>query len=252
MINLIIDGKKIAVPKASTVLNAAKKLNIDIPTLCYHEALPPDGQCRICIVEMSIEKRGRKYNWIDAACVYPVEQGLVVDTNSKRVKKQRKLIIELMLSRAPNSEILKKLALRYGAKIDRFTSIDKGESNCILCGLCVRVCNELVKTGGIGMAYRGINKKVVTPFKIASSICIGCTSCANVCPTGAIKVIEDNKKTNIKNWGVKLELQKCSNCGNPFAPVIHINELKEKTKVDTTILNRCPGCRRKLTRLIKS
>jgi NADH dehydrogenase/NADH:ubiquinone oxidoreductase subunit G len=248
MIELTIDGKQVTVPKGSTVLQAAQKLGIDIPTLCHHDSLSGVGSCRVCIVEMSIEKRGRKYTWIDAACVCPVEAGLMIQTDSPKVRKERKIIIELLLSRAPDAPALKGLAKKYGA-VKRFETLDKGESNCILCGLCVRVCNDLMKTGGIGTAFRGIHKKVVTPFKVASDICTGCTACAFVCPTGAIKVAEDDAWVNVETWGAKVKMRRCASCGKPFAPENYIEIIKMKLKIDKSVFEKCPECRRKIFKI---
>jgi bidirectional [NiFe] hydrogenase diaphorase subunit len=240
-----IDGKKVQVPKGFTVLQAAKKLNIYIPTLCYHESLTTYAACRLCIVELSIDKHGHTYNWIDAACVYPVEEGLSIKTDSPKVQKERKLILELLLSRSPESEILNNLARKYGADKERFKTLDEGKSNCILCGLCIRVCNEMMFSNSIGTAFRGINKKVVSPYKIAKKICIGCTACAYVCPTGAIKMLENGDTTTIENWDVSLKMKKCSNCGKTFAPTAYLNKLKELVDIRDDVLETCPDCRRK-------
>ncbi len=250
-VTIEIDGQSIDVPAGTTVLEAAKQLDIHIPTLCYHASLSPQGACRVCIVEMNISKRGRAYNWVDAACVYPVEDGLRVDTNSAKVQRERKLIIELLLSKAPDAPALLALAEEYGAERGRFEAIDHGETNCILCGLCTRVCNELIDAGGIGTAYRGVNKKVLTPFKIASTVCIGCEACAFVCPTGAIKIIENQERMSVESWEADLEMKLCRNCGTPFAPVVYIERLKQHVAIREDILEICPDCRRKALKVTK-
>jgi bidirectional [NiFe] hydrogenase diaphorase subunit len=246
MVTVEINGKKASVPEGTTVLQAARGLGIDIPTLCYHEALSMYAACRVCIVEMSIEKGGRKRTWIDASCVYPVQNGLIISTDSPKVKKERKLIIELLLSRAPESRVLNELADRYGAQKGRFESIDKGESNCILCGLCVRVCNEMIHSEGIGTAFRGINKKVVTPFKIAQDVCVGCAACAYVCPTGAIKVIENDRCVSIENWHAEVEIKLCRECGRPIGPKLYLEQIEREVPVKKEIFDLCPACRRKV------
>lgn len=241
-----IDGIKTRIPEGTMVLQAARALGIYIPTLCYHEALSMYAACRVCIVEMSIEKGGKKRSWINASCVYPVQDGLIVKTNSPRVQKGRKLIIELLHSRAPDSIVLNELAEKYGAEKGRFESIDKGESNCILCGLCVRVCNELIHSGGIGTAFRGIHKKVVTPYKIAQDICVGCTACAFVCPTGAIKIIEDKKSINVENWHAELEMKICKECGKPIGPRVYLEKIGKEVPIRDEIFDLCTECRRKV------
>jgi NADH dehydrogenase/NADH:ubiquinone oxidoreductase subunit G len=234
------------VPKGTTVLKAAQKLGIYIPTLCYNEAASTYAACRICIVEMSIESRGKTYNWIDASCVYPVQDGLRVQTNSPKVRQERKLILELMLSKAPDAPVLNKLAKEYGADKNRFESIDKGESNCILCGLCVRVCDEMIQTSGIGTAYRGVHKKVLTPYKIARKICTGCAACSFVCPTGAIKVIDGDTFIKIDNWEAEIEKKKCVECGKPYAPAAYLEQIRRQVQLRDDIFDKCPACRRKM------
>jgi len=244
-----IDGKKISLPEGATVLEGAKLLNIEIPTLCNHEAISPHGSCRICIVEMSNQKRGKTRNWVDAACVSAVEDGLIVKTNTPKIKRERKYILELLLSRAPDSVELNRLAEKYGADKNRFIASDNGESQCILCGLCVRVCNELIHGNGIGTAFRGIHKKVVSPFNISQELCIGCLACINVCPTGAIKARFEKNNLNIETWNTELEVLECNTCGKPFYPRIQVNKLKEQVTISDDIINKCPECRRKLFRV---
>ncbi len=244
-----IDGRAVEVGAEATVLEAARQLGIDIPTLCHHPALSPLGSCRVCIVEMS--RKGRPGSWIDAACVFPAREGLVVQTDTPRVRKERKLILELLLSRAPESPALNRLAERYGARKDRFRAAETGEPGCILCGLCARVCGELVGAGGIGAAYRGIHKKMLTPFGLAASVCLGCEACAHVCPTGAIRTTLENGRWKVENWQAELTMQSCARCGRPYAPVVYLERLKEKLqpKLKEQILRLCPDCRRREVRV---
>lgn len=246
MINMQIDGEDIKVEEGTPVLKAAQILGIKIPTFCYHESLPPSGSCRVCIVEMEIEKRGKKRNWIDAACVYPAEEGLIIKTNSEKVKRERKIIIELLLSRAPNSRALLELAEEYGANRNRFKAFDEGEANCILCGLCVRVCNELIGANSIGTAFRGVHKKVLTPLDVAGENCIGCAACAYVCPTGAIKIIESEERLSLQNWHVELEMLRCKNCGKIIGPKVQIKRMLNSLNISlkNELFELCPECRR--------
>ena len=185
MINLTINGKKIGALEGMTILQAAKRVGINIPTLCHHDSLSPYGVCRLCLVE--INQRGRKR--LVTSCNFFVEDGLEVETHSERVLSIRKGIMELLLARCPNSKKIKSLAREMGIEKSRFRDEDE---DCILCGLCVRVCREIAGANAIAFAERGTARKIATPFFDPSSNCIGCGGCAYVCPTGAI-TIEDNK-----------------------------------------------------------
>jgi bidirectional [NiFe] hydrogenase diaphorase subunit len=181
MISLTIDGKEVQVPEGATVLDAAEKLGIEIPTLCHFKGLTPYGACRVCTVEIST---GNGYR-LQSSCSYPVQEGLRVRTDTKRVKEGRRLIVELLLARCPEVKAIRELAEKVGVKETRFRL--KNE-DCILCGLCVVVCNEVVGAGALGFSERGITRKVGTPYDEESDVCIGCGACTYVCPTGAIQM----------------------------------------------------------------
>ena len=245
MVHLTINERKISVTEGTSVLRAALEQGIFIPTLCHLEGLSPSGACRLCIVEICNPSGNPDKKWIDSACVCPVSEGLSIETDSPKVRRQRKLILELLLSRAPESEPVKTLAARYGIEKSPFSSVDGGESNCILCGLCIRVCNEIIGANAIGTAQRGIRKEVTSPYQIAASLCIGCLACVSVCPTGVIEF--ELKKNNLikKEWGVNLPMILCSDCGKPVGTKVQMEQLKEKINVTEDILSLCPSCRRK-------
>ncbi len=184
MVTVTIDDQKVEVEEGKTILQAAKALGIRIPTLCYNELVEPYAACRICSVEIVVGKRHR----IVTACNYPVSEGLVVYTNNERVRMIRRMILELLLARcSAEVPILKELAEEYGLEEWRF---GRGKEECILCGLCVRVCEEIVGVQAISFANRGADREVTTPFGIESEACIACGACAFVCPTGAIQMEE--------------------------------------------------------------
>lgn len=174
-IQLVIDGQKVEAEEGWTLLDAARYYGVEIPTLCYADGLSPYSACRICVVE--VVRRGRSR--LVAACSCPVEEGIEVVTNSERVKKARKVIIELMLAETPNSRTLQCLASRYGVEKMRFKGEDR---KCIRCGLCVRVCAEQMGAGAIGFARRGIDREVVLPFHKTPDVCRQCGACMYVCP----------------------------------------------------------------------
>ena len=183
MVRLTIDGQVVYVKHHTPILDAAKQLGISIPTLCYHRALKPYGSCRLCIVEVSRNGRSK----LVTSCNYPAEDGLVVLTATERVKMTRKVVMELLLARCPDVAEIQHLAEKMGIKTARFKK--KGDQRCILCGLCVRVCEEVVGVNAISFSSRGTEKEVNTPFGIASEVCIGCGSCTYICPTGCIEMV---------------------------------------------------------------
>ena len=177
---LQIDGKKVKATEGMTVLEAAQKADIFIPTLCHHEKLEPYGACRICTVEVEV----RGWTKLVAACLYPLEQDLVVRTRSEKVDKIRKMILELLLAHAPNSPQLQDLAQEYGADKDRF---EKESSFCILCGLCVRYCAEVKKKNAVGFVDSGAKREISFIPEIASKECSSCKECFELCPTSYLQ-----------------------------------------------------------------
>ena len=160
-VTLEIDGKEVKAKEGMTILEAAKNIGVDIPTLCYHEKLEPYGACRICSVEITVGRRTR----IVTACVYPVEEGLKVNTKTERIIKIRKMLLELMLARAPTAKRIQDLAHEYGVERTRF---EEESAFCILCGLCVRYCAEVKGENAITFIGRGIEREVMFIPEIAS------------------------------------------------------------------------------------
>ncbi len=187
MIDLTINGERLSVEEGTTILQAAETAGIKIPTLCYHKALSPYGACRICLVE--IARNGSSE--LQASCQYPVQPGMVVHTDSERVMNTRKIMVELLMARCPNSKRIRELADELGIKKTRFPKMNE---DCLLCGLCVRMCEERMGRSTIGFANRGIAREVVPPFAERSQVCLGCGSCEFVCPAEGVKPEEICKK----------------------------------------------------------
>jgi coenzyme F420-reducing hydrogenase beta subunit len=183
-LNITIDGQQVKVKEGTTVLTLAREMGIDIPTLCYHKELSPYGSCRLCSVEVT-NKWGKKR--IVTSCNYPVEEGIVVETKNDRVIKVRKGILSLLMARCPKSVKLKNLSQAYGLSEHGLWESNPDE-DCILCGLCVRVCKELVGVSAINFARRGVEREVTSPYHRFSDDCMGCGSCALVCPTGSKRI----------------------------------------------------------------
>jgi len=205
-INLNIDGINVSVENGSTILDAAKKLNIKIPVLCHHPDLCVAGNCRVCVVEQEGART------LTASCATPVAEGMVIKTNTQKVRTTRKHIIELLLSEH-NSECLKcykngncelqSLAAEYkitqenfidlvplkNYTIDNFSpAIIKDDSKCIRCQRCVRTCEELQSVSALSMAYKGAHTKVSTFLdkSMFEVVCTNCGQCINRCPVGAL------------------------------------------------------------------
>ncbi|GAP13703.1 NADH dehydrogenase/NADH:ubiquinone oxidoreductase 75 kD subunit [Longilinea arvoryzae] len=185
MISLTIDDKSIRMTEGRTLLEACREHGIPIPTLCYHPALEPYGACRLCMVELDLPQRPPR---LVAACVYPCEEGQVVRTNTELVQKSRRMTAELLLAGAGQVPEIRELAAELGVQEVRFRLAE--ENACVLCGLCVRACKEIVGVAAISLIERGMAKKVSAPFQLASSRCIGCGTCVLICPTGAFKFEE--------------------------------------------------------------
>ena len=189
-VHLTIDAKNVRALPGQTILEVVKsRPGIgNVPALCYHPAVKPYGACRLCTVEVE-EGTGTRFV---AACLYQVRERLVVKTDTERVRRLRKEILELLLARCPNVKIIQDLAKEYGVEKPRHAL---GDQECILCGLCVRACQEIIGRSAISLANRGIYREVAVPFYgyELGEECIGCGDCVYVCPTNAIYLGPDGK-----------------------------------------------------------
>ncbi len=180
-VTITIDGNEIEVEPDIYVLEAAERLGIWIPTLCNYRGLTPYGACRLCTVEATKGSRTR----LVTSCNYPVSDGLVIRTDTERIRTARRILVELLCARHGKVGVIKQLAENVGVTKPRF---GEGNEPCVLCGLCVRACAEMAKAYAIGFAQRGTERIVTTPYNEPSEACINCGACAKVCPTGAIYI----------------------------------------------------------------
>ncbi|SMD08806.1 NADH-dependent [FeFe] hydrogenase, group A6 [Sporomusa malonica] len=212
LVNITIDGEQVKVPKESTVLEAVRGIGIKIPTLCYHPEFRPEGSCRICLVEVAGARS------LVASCVYPVNEGMVVRTNTPEVREARKAVVELLLANHPEECLscqrnlnceLQKIAADCGIRKVRFDGEKKNypadaanpalvrdQNKCVLCGRCIRACSERQGVHVYSFANRGFNTTVVPAFNagLHEAACTFCGQCANVCPTAAIVEKDDTKE----------------------------------------------------------
>jgi len=194
MVTLVIDGVKVQAEEGTTLLEVAKFYGIDIPTLCYNDELTPYGACRLCTVEVDDGRRTR----LVASCLYTVKDGIRVKTHSERVIKGRKMILELLIAKCPNSKTLQDLASQMGLEKIRFKMENE---DCILCGLCVRMCAEQMGSGTIGFVGRGQKREVATPFHMTSETCRNCGACMYICPI-----------VDLQCRGIKSPGELCNSC----------------------------------------
>ena len=206
LLTITIDGKECTCEKGEYLYDVARRNNIAIPVLCRSDAFADHRACcRICIVEVEI--RGRRK--VVTSCVYPVEQECAVYTRSEKILEERAVILALLAHRAPEAQRIADMNKAMGdGGFERLVTVD-GEK-CILCGLCVQACDSL-GTGAISTVLRGTEKKVDTPYALPSEFCVGCLSCANVCPTGAIDYAQDATTRTI--WNRTFDLLFCEECG---------------------------------------
>lgn len=245
-----INKREFKVTQDQTVLTVAKNEGIDIPTFCYFEGIDPYGACRLCMVEVI---KGPYRPGITTSCTLKVKEGLEILTDTEEIRKYRKILLRLYLVMAPDSDAVKNLALKYGVTSSPFSKKidlkDPLKNRCILCGLCVRVC-DVLGVGAINYIGRGVYTKINTPYLEQSQDCLGCGACAKICPTGAIKFEDIEKKRIMTSW-IKTEIpfKECSLCGKDFVTEAFSNFVYAKLhiEVEDDLKNLCYDCRRKIS-----
>ena len=220
MISIKMNGLHVSVERGTTLLEAARFYGFPIPTLCHMEGLSPYGACRLCVVEIG---EGPKAKLV-TSCTYPVEEGLAVRTGSSRVVQARKMIIELLLASCPQSKTIQDLASAHGVRRQRFR---QEHEDCILCGLCVRVCKEQMMAGAIGFYGRGEKRALGSPFDRKSEVCRVCGACMYVCPACQLRCTYQDPEKAI-----------CGGCANLEPPCL------EKAPFDDRMcfLDPCVAC----------
>jgi coenzyme F420 hydrogenase subunit beta len=215
---ITLNGVKVQVEEEWTILEAARFYGANIPTLCHHDGLEPYGSCRLCVVEIGERERSK----LVVSCIHPVKEGLKIRTHSPRVVKARKILIELLVARCPTSKVLQDLAAELG--VDKVRFKPKNE-DCILCGLCVRMCKEQMDAEAIGFVSRGVKRTITTPFDIKSEKCRTCGACEWICPACQLRCHGPDPPTTL-----------CSGCLNISAPCV------DKFEDAMCYLDPCAAC----------
>lgn len=235
MVNIIIDGHPVQAKEGSTVLQNAQALRIDIPTLCFHNEVSPFGACRLCTVEVKANGRWK----LAASCQVEVAKGMEVKTDTAKVRENRKLAAALLYYKYPTTAAVRDMAARLGVAVTEEKADGK---DCILCGLCTRTCQEIVKVDALRFQDRGLGRTVEEPkIEFVAANCIGCGSCAYVCPTGFVQMEALDDKRII--WNKAFKMAACKSCGRYFAPVEQLEYISRTTGVAIDNLMTCTSCR---------
>lgn len=235
MAKMIINGHEIEAKAGASVLEEARKLNIDIPTLCYHKDLSSFGACRLCTVEIKVKGKWQ----LAASCQTEAAAGMEVRTDSDNVRENRKLAAALLYFRYPQTAAVRDMAAKLGVDVQAAAGESK---DCILCGLCTRTCHEIVGVNALTFKDRGLGRDVAEPkIEFTSSACIGCGSCAFVCPTGFVRMEAVDGKRII--WDKVFKMAACNVCGRYFAPVEQLEFISKTTGVPVSQMMTCVSCR---------
>lgn len=245
MLKMTIDGNEVEVGEGTTVLESIRALGIKVPTLCYHPALRPSGSCKLCVVEVK-SSLGRSSLLL--SCVLRVKEGLVVHTAGEAIQRARAKAFKDLLQMAPHAASIRRLAAEHG--------VDLGPppDGCIRCRLCIRVCKEIVRAGALRMEKRG-DKNFVVPV---AGLCIGCGTCTNVCPTGAIRMVEED---GVRTIMIRDEivgrhiLERCEACGKMFATEKFLQHVRDSMGPHPDVKEHhlyCPTCAKLFSDRIKA
>jgi NADH dehydrogenase/NADH:ubiquinone oxidoreductase subunit G len=239
IVGLTVNGRRVRAVEGARVLQAARDAGVDIPTLCHHPALEPAGACRLCVVDVSRAEWDGERKMV-VACMYPVEDGLIVLTETERVQAARRDILDLLLARCPETPLIQRLAQAYGISQTSYAP-NPEPTDCLLCGLCTRVCDHLGFTA-IAVAGRGIAREVAAPFRQPPPDCVGCLACARICPSGHIAYEESNKSRTI--WGRTFAMLRCTTCGRAHVTVAHVEAWAARTRLPRAYFETCDACKR--------
>ena len=197
MPNLTVNGRRVTVAEEATLLDAARAAGVEVTTLCQFDGLEPWGGCRLCVVDLW--RPGWDEDWFKlvTSCNHPVEEGMRIFTATERVLETRRVVLDLLLARCPETPLIQRLAREHGIEETSYAA-NPEPTDCILCALCTRVCDH-IGVSAISSVDRGCGREIAPPFHEAPPDCIGCLACAEICPTDCIPYETSNVKRTI--WG---------------------------------------------------
>jgi len=243
MPQITIDGTQVSIEDDSHVLEAIRSIGIEIPALCYHPALSPAGACKLCVVEVTMPGKSPR---VMPSCVLRPKEGMDIKTESERVQKARIRAFRRLARHAPESERIHKLAEKFNVPLGPVPD------DCIRCKLCIRACREIV--GAAALTMDDLDN--VVPEE--GDNCIGCGTCVNLCPTGAIRMEdkEGERTIYIRDEVIgRSPLVRCEACGRMFATQKFLSRVEEKTEDHPHVKEHhqyCPTCAKLLSDRIKS
>ena len=241
MVTLEVDGRRVTVPDDATVLDAARAGGVHVPTLCQFDGLEPWGGCRLCVVDLW--RPGWDDDWFKmvTACNHPVENGFRIFTATARVIETRRVVLDLLLARCPETPLVRRLAAEHG--IDRTSYTPNPEpTDCILCGLCTRVCDH-IGVSAISSVNRGWGREIAPPFHEPPPDCVGCLACAEICPTDCIPYTDSSTRREI--WGREFEMLRDPRTGRAVITRAQAEHFAARSGVPVAYFERSDATKRR-------
>jgi NADH dehydrogenase/NADH:ubiquinone oxidoreductase subunit G len=241
MPTLTVNGRRVTVAEDATILDAALEAGAEVPTLCQFNGLEPWGGCRLCVVDMSMARWDDDWFKVVTACNHPVEEGMTVVTDSERIIETRRVVLDLLLARCPETPLIQGLARDHGINQTSYAPNPEPD-DCILCGLCTRVCDH-IGVSAISSVNRGWGREIAPPFHQAPPDCIGCLACAEICPTDCIPYSTSNSKREI--WGKEFEMLRDPRTGEAVITKAQAKHFSQRSGVPSSYFDTSDTSKRR-------